>query len=52
MERLYDWLISAGYPREGVDWLRRHRLAVIVMLAALAWVPVLVALWLFFRLAG
>lgn len=37
MERALSWLLALGYPRSGVDWLRRHRLSVIIVLALLAW---------------
>ncbi|MBD8064829.1 hypothetical protein IC608_04985 [Devosia sp. PTR5] len=52
MDRIYDWLLAAGYPREGVDWIRRHRLLVLVALAILAWLPVVLIVWLFLRLLG
>ncbi len=45
MERLYDWLLAAGYPKQGIDWLRRHRLSIIIVLAALSWVPVVALVW-------
>lgn len=37
MDRFYQLLLDAGYPREGVDWLKRHRLITIVILALAAW---------------
>ncbi|WDQ98332.1 hypothetical protein PSC71_14010 [Devosia sp. J2-20] len=50
MERAFGWLLAIGYPRQGVDWLRRHRLWVILVLAVLAWLPVIGLVWLFFSL--
>ena len=38
LEFIYRRLEAWGYPRAGVDWLRRRRLLVIVVLAALCWV--------------
>jgi hypothetical protein len=37
VERIYQLLLTAGYPARGVDWLREHRLATIVVLAVAAW---------------
>ena len=37
MERVYQLLLAVGYPSRGVDWLRQHRLAVIVVMALAAW---------------
>lgn len=37
LERIYQLLLTAGYPVQGVDWLRRHRLATIIVLAIAAW---------------
>ena len=37
MQRAFGWLIAMGYPRQGVDWVRRRRLPVIVALACLSW---------------
>lgn len=50
MERIYGWLLAAGYPQAGIDWLRRLRLPIIMILALVAWVLVLVAGWLLFSL--
>jgi hypothetical protein len=51
MERVYDALLSLGYPAAGVDWLRRLRLHIIVLLAILAWLPIIavvrVLMWFF-----
>ncbi|MGV8830522.1 MAG: hypothetical protein ACOH2N_00985 [Devosia sp.] len=46
MERAFKWLLAAGYPRPAIDWLRRHRLAIIIVLGILAWVPVILLVWL------
>jgi len=37
MDRIFDMLLAAGYPRVGVDWLRRRRLLVIIVLAGVSW---------------
>lgn len=52
MERLYRTLLWLGYPEAGVKWLRRHRLYVIVLLAILAWVPVVAIVWLLMWMFG
>jgi hypothetical protein len=41
MERVYETLLSLGYPPAGVDLLRHYRLRIIVLLAILAWLPVI-----------
>jgi hypothetical protein len=55
LEKIYRHLEAWGYPQQGIDWLRRHRLPVIVILAALSWitfVAVLVGLYqLSFRIS-
>lgn len=52
MERVYDALLSLGYPAAGVDWLRRLRLHVIVLLAILAWLPIIVVVRLLMWFIG
>ena len=52
MERVYDALLSLGYPAAGVNWLRRYRLHIIVLLAIVAWLPIIGAAWLLMRLLG
>jgi len=52
MDRIYELLLSVGYPRAGIDWLKRHRLLTIAVLAALAWLPVIVAIWLLLQWIG
>jgi hypothetical protein len=37
VDRIYQLLLDAGYPRQGVDWLRQHRLITIVVMALAAW---------------
>jgi hypothetical protein len=37
MEGVFQLLLRLGYPREGVEYLRRFRLPIIVFLAILAW---------------
>lgn len=37
MERIYKLLLAAGYPTDGVDWLRRRRLLTICVLAVASW---------------
>ena len=46
LERAYQLLLDAGYPRQGVDWLRQHRLAIIVLLTLGAWGLFIGAGWL------
>lgn len=46
MDRIYQFLLTAGYPAEGVDWLRQHRLLVIVGMAVAAWALFIGAGWL------
>jgi len=51
MERVYGTLLSLGYPAAGVNWLRRYRLHIVLLLAILAWLPVIAAvrllMWFF-----
>ena len=37
MERIFDFLETAGYPVEAIDWLRQHALIAICALAVCAW---------------
>ena len=37
MERVFTWLLAVGYPKSGVDWLRRLRLPVLIVLIVLSW---------------
>lgn len=52
MERVYDALLSLGYPAAGVNWLRRYRLHIIVLLAIVAWLPIIGAVWLLMQVLG
>lgn len=52
MDRVYTFLLSIGIPQAVVGWLARRPLLVVVLLGALAWVPVLALVWLFTKLAG
>lgn len=52
MNRVYDLLVSLGYPKGKVDLLHRHRALLIIVLALLAWVPVIAVGWLIFRSLG
>jgi hypothetical protein len=45
MDRLYRLLEAAGYPSDAIDWLRRHRLAVILVMAVASWIPVAVLVY-------
>lgn len=45
MDRLYELLAAAGYPQKAIDWLRRHRLSAILMLAVVAWMPFVLLGW-------
>lgn len=38
---LYERLLTFGYPKAGIDWLKRHRLSVILFLAFACWVLLL-----------
>ncbi len=50
LDRLYELLAVAGYPPKAIDWLRRHRLSAILILAFIAWVPFFLAGWLIWTL--
>ena len=50
MEIVFEWLTAAGYPQEGVAWLRKHRAWVIVVLAIAAWMPFLALGWIVWRM--
>lgn len=45
VERIYKILLSYGYPPKAVDWLRRHRLMIIILLALLCWAITFVVGW-------
>jgi hypothetical protein len=49
VERIYRRLEAWGYPLPAIDWLRRHRLPVIVILAAISWVIVVAVLFGLYR---
>jgi len=46
LERVYQLLLTAGYPPLGVDWLRRHRLLTIIVAAIAAWGLFILLGWL------
>lgn len=46
LERVYQLLLTAGYPALGVDWLRRHRLLTIIVAAIAAWGLFILLGWL------
>ena len=46
MERVYRLASSLGFPKSGVEWLRRHRLLLIIILAAASWALVALAFYL------
>lgn len=50
MDRVVTFLLHLGVSRAVVNWLLRRRLLGILMLGLLAWVPVIVLVWLFLRL--
>ncbi len=52
MDRVLSFLLNIGMPRRLVDGLRRRPLLAIVLIGALAWVPVILLVWLFLRLLG
>lgn len=45
LDQLYERLLTFGYPRAGIDWLKRHRLSVILVLALACWVLLLGLIW-------
>lgn len=50
MERIYQLLLTAGYPVRGIDWLRQHRLPVIVALATGSWAVLIGLGWVVWSL--
>ena len=50
MERIYELLLSVGYPVAGVDWMRQHRTATIMLLAIAAWALFIAVGWLVFSM--
>ena len=46
MERVYQLLLAAGYPQEGIDWMRKHKLTVIIAMAIAAWALFIAVGWL------
>ena len=46
MERVFTWLLAAGYPDKGVDWLRQRRMLVVIVLALLSWALFIGLAWL------
>lgn len=50
LERIYQLLLTAGYPVQGVDWLRRHRSATIIVLAIASWMLFIGIGWLVWSL--
>jgi len=52
MDRILSFLLTLGVPRHLIDGLRSRRLLVIILFGALAWVPVILLVWLFLRLLG
>lgn len=51
MERVYRILEACGYPSEATDWLRRRRLLVVLVLAAVSWIIFLVLGGMIYALA-
>lgn len=52
MDRVLSFLLTIGMPSRLVDGLRQRPFLVILLLGILAWVPVLLLVWLFLRLLG
>jgi hypothetical protein len=50
LERIYQLLLTAGYPVRGVDWLRRHRLGTIIVLAIASWALFIAIGWMVWSL--
>ena len=46
MERVFALLEAIGYPEQGISWLRRHRLIIIIGLAILSWLALGLIVWL------
>jgi hypothetical protein len=46
VERVYQILLAVGYPPEGIDWVRKHRLPVIIAMAIGAWALFIAGGWL------
>ncbi len=46
VKRIYELLLELGYPPSGIDWLRRHRLPAIIVMALLSWALFLIVGWL------
>jgi hypothetical protein len=49
VERIYQLVLAAGYPPEGVEWLRRHRLPVILFLAVACWALLIGIVWVIWQ---
>jgi hypothetical protein len=45
LDLLYERLLTFGYPRAGIEWLKRHRLSVILVLAFASWLLLLALIW-------
>jgi hypothetical protein len=52
VERIYQLLLTAGYPIQGVDWLRRHRTIIIILLAIASWMLFIAIGWLVWSLVS
>ena len=50
LERIYQLLLTVGYPASGVDWLRRRRLLTISILAICSWALFIGLGWLLWSL--
>jgi hypothetical protein len=50
MDRVYELLIAVGYPAQGVDWLRRNRASLIILLAIASWMLFIGIGWLLWSL--
>lgn len=48
MDQILGWLLAAGYPKSGVDWIRKRRMPIIVLLGILSWCLLLALIWLAF----
>ena len=52
MERVFNWVLAAGYPKAGVDWLRQRRLLILIVLGTLSWMLFIALGWLLFTLVA
>ncbi len=52
MERIYEILLEWGYPSRAVDWLRRYRLPIVLLMGLLSWVLLISLGWVLWSVVG